>query len=171
MPLSRRFGAFLALVALVAFALPLVACATPRTQVVPVSFVPAATAPPAPTAAAPCARAAPTAPQPVAYTAVPVQPVAVEYRTGAEEHTRAALAIPPDVAACLVTAGGKMLLDGIGGIQCALDALVPRVTPSSRYVYPEPQRPTTYAAPCAPTYAAPPPLPVPTPSATAPCGR
>src|SRR5690349_12830307 len=67
---------------------------------------------PAPAAAGPCARAA------TMEAASPVQP-AYAYGIGPDDQARAALAVPPQVAICLIQ-----------GVQCALNALIPTVGPS-----------------------------------------
>lgn len=150
--MRRLFGLFLSMV--MAFAL--IACSSCPNEVAPLQKVPVAAAP-AP-AASPCASSF-AAPAPAASYAYAVgEPVGVEFRTGAEEHARAAIAVPPEVAACLVAAGSRILLDGIQGVQCALNALIPKVTPSQRYVYAQPAAaPAPAAAPCIPAPATPPP--------------
>ena len=153
----RRFLIVLALLALVATA----GCACqPETQTMPVQPAPASFAPP-PAAApdcAPCSRAsvvaspgAPVmlAPDGRAYMAA--QPVAVEYRVGAAENMRAALAIPPNVAACFVTGGYKILMAGVEALNCAAQQLIPQPVPTARFVYQMPAPPTAAPFdPCAP---------------------
>jgi hypothetical protein len=94
----------------------------------------------APVAAAPCAPAF-AAPQ---FTYAAAQPVAVQFRVGAAEHFRAGLSVPPQVAACLVTAGSEILMSAVRGAHCALNALVPQPVPSQTFLY---QTPPAFAAP------------------------
>lgn len=154
---------FLAFVAVIAACLLSVACCSDAPQRVPVSAValPAA-APCPPPAAAPCGQAAASvAVTEQRYQLVTPAPVAVEFRTGVEEHMRAGLAVPPEMLKCLTVAGSKIVLSAIEGVQCALQALIPHVTPSQRFLYADP---AAAAAPCPPAA-----LPVTPPPTAAPC--
>jgi hypothetical protein len=116
---------------LVALVLPLlVAC-----QATPVGTMRADAMAPAPAAAAlPCSR--PAAAVAVAGADVP----AYAYGIGPDDHARAALSVPPQIAICL-----------INGIQCALNALIPTVQPSLHPVTLAPAPAVrAAAAPCAP---------------------
>jgi len=115
---------------------------------------PVALAPCAPQrVAAPCAPAYAANPCAPAYAAPQqyalAQPVGIEYRTGVEEGLRAAIAIPPDVAACFVEGGSAILRDAIATLKCAFDHLIPHLTPTARYVYAMPAA-APAAAPCVP---------------------
>lgn len=152
----RQIGQLLTLLALVAAAALAGCSSTCPSGTVPLSSAPVAAAPCAPAAAAsPCAIAAP-APQ---FQLVAAQPIGVEYHVGAVEQMRAGIAVPPQVAVCLTVAGSKMLLDGIQGIQCALNALIPTPTPTATYVFPQlaPPQFAPAAAPCTPPPALAPP--------------
>lgn len=79
-------------------------------------------------AAAPCSRAA----APLAADVAP----AYAYGIGPDDQARSALAVPPQVAICLIQ-----------GIQCALNALIPTVAPT---LHPVTLAPARAAAACAP---------------------
>lgn len=103
---------------------------------------------PAP-AAAPCAPQAAASPCAPAYAAPQLTllapsgtfqmpaPVGVRMRVGAAEHARAALGIPPAVAACFVTGGYKALMAVVEAINCAAANLIPTPTPTASFVYPQ----------------------------------
>lgn len=142
----RRFPRALFALALVTFVTLFPACSTTAG----VAAVPTAAPAPAAAAPCPCAAAAPagyTVAQVVAAPQVAangVQYVQVQYRVGAMEWTRAAVAIPGNLVVCL----GNF-------IRCATEALFPLPTPSAQLV--AAPAPTTVqvlqapaAAPCAP---------------------
>jgi hypothetical protein len=114
-------------------------------------------------AGSPCVAAAPSAGQ-VTAQVVGVQPaaagqqlVAVQYRVGAQEWTRAGLQVPGNVVIC----AGNFL-------RCALDALFPIPQPTAVPVMAPVAAPAPAAAPCAPAAGPPVSLPCPEPVAYGP---
>ncbi len=89
----------------------------------------AVAAPAASPCAAPTAFAAPCAPAAPVYAVAGDVPV-YAYGIGPDDHARAALAVPPGVALCLTTAGYRILVDAIEGINCAAGQLIPKPVPT-----------------------------------------
>jgi hypothetical protein len=159
------------------FALLLAGCnACEPAHVAPLAPAPRAAGPCAPMAANPCAPAyAPAEPFALlgpsgAYAMA--APDAVEVTVGPNEYARAAIAIPPNVVACVTDGAAKGLVVVGDTLRCIANNLWPNPQPTYRPMW---SAPAPAAAPCAPsgtwtfTPAAPPLPPPPKAPSAVPC--
>lgn len=82
-------------------------------------------------------------------------PVAVESAVGFNEHARAVIAVPPNVAACITDGAAKGMVVIGDTLRCVANNLWPAPQPTQRLIYAAPPQVQYYAvpvqsAPCAP---------------------
>lgn len=96
-------------------------------------------------------------------------PVGVEYSVGANEHARAAIAVPANVAACLTDGAAKGMVVIGDTLRCVANNLWPAPQPTQRLIYAQPAQVQYMAVPCAPLQAPAAPCAPPAPRAANPC--